>query len=229
MIKSAIKQIIWDVDGTLYQNIPELTQCDNTFQRNFLAKYLPELSEAQRLYRLKEMMKKYKGSTLAMSKISGLSITEVGWLNEQALPRSHYIKKDPKLRQLFQKIKDQQITNYVLRNGITTETKKIIKLLGLAPDDGSETRDEFFSQIIGSFDSIGKSKPDLAVFEYFVKNFRLNPAETLSIGDRIEIELVPAKKLGMQTALVWQKSIPEKSKSIVDFVLPTVYDLASIL
>jgi FMN phosphatase YigB (HAD superfamily) len=53
----------------------------------------------------------------------------------------------------------------------------------------------------------------------------LPPVAHLMIGDRERVDLVPAKKLGMKTCLVWAA----EPSMVADITLPTVYDLSQVL
>ncbi|OGK64393.1 hypothetical protein A2313_00720 [Candidatus Roizmanbacteria bacterium RIFOXYB2_FULL_41_10] len=222
MNKRPIKNIIWDVDGTLYQNIPALKPYYNQFKIDYLAKYLPQLSVKDRELRFQKTKAELKSNTKTIAQMTGKSITEVGQEFELYIPKKKYIRQDPHLVELFASlIGKKQIKNFALRNGMTKVTKDIIDWVGLKESD--------FVEIVGMFDRFADSKPDDSGYRYLLEKYHLVLETTLAIGDRINVDLVPAKKLGMQTALVWQKSVPEESKDVVDFVLPTVYDLASIL
>jgi putative hydrolase of the HAD superfamily len=46
------------------------------------------------------------------------------------------------------------------------------------------------------------SKPDERAFLAVLNFFKTKPEETLMVGDEIERDLIPAKKLGMETILI---------------------------
>lgn len=60
---------------------------------------------------------------------------------------------------------------------------------------------QLFNSII--FDSdCGYSKPDLRIFKKILKIVNLNPEECLMVGDKYIVDIVPASRLGLQTALI---------------------------
>ena len=67
-----------------------------------------------------------------------------------------------------------------------------------------------------SGDDITKRKPDLEGFEKMVGLSNLSPHELLYVGDRIDVDIKPAKAVGMKTALLWQTSA-EADYSALDF------------
>jgi len=224
-----IKNIIWDVDRTLYKSIPELDAIDLKYTQKLLAQCLPDLSEAERLATLKNLIKTTKSSTLALSKLCQLSIVEIAKLNEKFVPKDKYLKPDKKLQDLFTKLKQKGISHYALRNGTTAKTKEILGYLGLSKLDFPNCELGPFTKVIGVFDYLQKVKPDPAILQYFIGKYHLEPKETLAVGDRIEVDLAPAKAVGMQTALVWQRELLPQDRQLVDYVFPTVYDLLSLI
>jgi len=61
---------------------------------------------------------------------------------------------------------------------------------------------EYFSVVISSWDC-GAMKPDSRIFEYAFERSGCAPEKSVMIGDRLDNDIFPAKKLGMKT--VWIK------------------------
>ena len=55
-----------------------------------------------------------------------------------------------------------------------------------------------FEIIINSTD-IGFSKPDLRIFQVALEKANIEPSKAVYVGDRVDNDMVPAKKLGMRT------------------------------
>ena len=55
-----------------------------------------------------------------------------------------------------------------------------------------------FEIIINSTD-IGFSKPDLRIFQVTLEKANIEPSKAVYVGDRVDNDMVPAKKLGMRT------------------------------
>ena len=60
----------------------------------------------------------------------------------------------------------------------------------------------FIDVVVASAEE-GVEKPDRRIFEIAFERARCSPEEAVMIGDRIDNDIVPAKKLGMKT--VWMK------------------------
>ena len=71
-------------------------------------------------------------------------------------------------------------------------------------------------------------KPDRAILDNFLNRTGLRPVECLITGDRVDVDLIPAKRLGMKTALaVWGERI--ELHPDVDFYLESIYDVEGLL
>ena len=69
-------------------------------------------------------------------------------------------------------------------------------------------------------------KPDPKHFRAILDYTKLLPENHLVIGDRLEVDLLPAKEMGMNTCLV---NSPDISGGEVDYSLTSVYDLQKVL
>lgn len=61
----------------------------------------------------------------------------------------------------------------------------------------------YFTYIASSWD-VGAMKPDPRIFEYALALADCPPRETVMIGDRLDNDVAPAKKLGMKTVWIRQ-------------------------
>jgi FMN phosphatase YigB (HAD superfamily) len=78
-------------------------------------------------------------------------------------------------------------------------------------------------QGIVTADDVLRAKPDV---EPYLKALEITGGpvhEHVSIGDREKVDILPAKRLGMKTILVWGTS------EAADASVPTVYDVPKVL
>ena len=61
---------------------------------------------------------------------------------------------------------------------------------------------KYIDLIIASAEE-GISKPDSRIFELALERAKCNPSEAVMVGDRIDNDIIPAKKIGMHT--IWMK------------------------
>ena len=204
-----IKIIAWDVDTTLYKNIPELSlkfkeECIKVVAavRNISYKEAENIFEDMRL--------KCGSSTMALRTLKAgdeKTLLEI----QKKLHKQDYIKPDPKLLEMFNKLK--KFRHFIITNSMKEDDQACLKKLGIA--------ETIFEKIITVEDS-GEPKPGLASFQLLLTTTGLSADQHVYIGDREQVDIVPAKSLGMKTILVWGKS------DIADLSLPTVYDVANV-
>lgn len=81
----------------------------------------------------------------------------------------------------------------------------------LKPDDVESTLkiikvDKAWFKFIITGDDIKERKPALDGFYKMIKRSGVPPEQILYVGDREKVDILPAKKVGMKTCLVWGKS-----------------------
>lgn len=89
--------------------------------------------------------------------------------------------------------------------------------------------DGYFKKIIES-SVVGVRKPDPKIFELGVKALKLEPAETLVVGDSYKKDIVPAESLGCQ--VLWIKGIgwtPEEDAQTHPNIISDIAEVGSIL
>ncbi|MGI9087754.1 MAG: HAD family hydrolase [Chthoniobacterales bacterium] len=87
----------------------------------------------------------------------------------------------------------------------------------------------FLSLVVDSR-RVGIFKPDPAIFQYAAEKMGHAPEVTMMIGDSFERDIVPAKKIGMQTAwLAGNATTSCSDPALVDLRLTRLPDLADAL
>ncbi|KKR70225.1 MAG: HAD-superfamily hydrolase, subfamily IA, variant 1 [Candidatus Roizmanbacteria bacterium GW2011_GWB1_40_7] len=226
---SSIKAIIFDVDGTLYKPIPELSNEFHQYWIKRISDYL-RIPEDQAEVRYSDLKKKYKSATLALASLGIGNPREIIIQAEHHMRSYHreYILKDRELIKVL-KILKHHYTLATLRNGTRAGTRFILSLIGF-----SERRDKW-KRGFGPFDHIlptvelGPTKPDPQPFQNALKQLALAPNEILVIGDRVEVDLTPAKRFGMKTVFVdWGRNL-SYNKADVDSVIDTIYEVEQLI
>lgn len=72
-------------------------------------------------------------------------------------------------------------------------------------------------QFLLSGDMVDKRKPEIDGYKEIIRLSRLQPADILYVGDREKADVVPAKKVGMKTAIIYSHS-NEADFSFKDFM-----------
>ncbi len=176
---------VFDLDNTLYAAECNLfDQVDNKisdFVQNFLGIERSEARKIQKKYLMEN------GTTL-----NGLMVNHK--LDaEEYLTFVHdidfsSIERDEKLRSAIQKLDGRKL---VFTNADRPYAKNIMKRLGI---------DDLFEDIFGIVEADLKPKPDISVYENFVKKYDFDPQKAVMFEDMVR-NLIPAHTLGMGT--VW--------------------------
>lgn len=215
-----IKVMIWDFDGTFYPQTAAVSaameegQYQTIMRRNHWSREMAQ-EEFWKIY-----PKQTTSGNEAVGIICGMTTAQAAVENEKGFDRLAYITKDKALPELFEKLRG--VRHFILGNGVKANLETTAKGLGIY---------DFFEETVTS-EVVGANKPDPAGFLYIMKKTGLPASEHLMVGDREAVDLVPAKKVGMQTCLVtWGEGYSElpKTGASVDFTIPTVYDLPNLL
>jgi putative hydrolase of the HAD superfamily len=76
---------------------------------------------------------------------------------------------------------------------------------------------------------VGIEKPDIKIFELAIKELAVDPTKAIHIGNRIDTDVVPAKKLGMKTVWVRRgEANPDPSADDLKQADITVNDLSNL-
>ncbi len=209
-----MRYLIWDVDGTLYPSTPEGNKLVKKIYKEKIQEHFGKIPEnLDGWFKLKKSC--YKSSTLTFLTLSIGPLKEIAEYFDKTFAEKIPIKRDPKLIETFEKLKNFE--HYALRNGTYKGTIKILKRLGLGQIKWKDCEFGPFKKVWATIDTMGVPKPHPVVFEYvrtylFLKEkgrFPKNEEEAkefakkiVMIGDREEVDLEPARKVGIRTLLV---------------------------
>ncbi|MGN1421139.1 MAG: HAD family hydrolase [Eubacterium sp.] len=89
-----------------------------------------------------------------------------------------------------------------------------------------------FDVVVASAEE-GCAKPDLKIFQIAIERAKCKPNEAVMIGDRLDNDIIPAKKMGMKT--VWVRQGFAKYQSVTseaetpDFTVEAIKDIIELL
>ena len=90
---------------------------------------------------------------------------------------------------------------------------------------------KYFDVVVASAEA-GCEKPDLKIFNMALKQAKCSPREAVMIGDRLDNDIIPAKKLGMNT--VWVRQGFAKFQSVKnelerpDYIVESIVDVVDL-
>jgi HAD superfamily hydrolase (TIGR01549 family) len=204
-----IKAILWDLDGTLYKDNPELREA---FDVPCIQAYVQAKGMSQK-QGTEDFWKTYgelhsKTKTLNAAGLDGPAIvSQVA----ASMDYTKLLKKDKRLERLILSL--PHLDHYIVTNAGKQETEIKLKALGLS--------ENLFRQIIPTYDT-PYLKPDPRLFSWVIKNIGLKKTQVLTVGDREETDIVSAKKAGIRTCYVWGVS------KEADVSMPKVYEVGEL-
>jgi len=177
--------IIFDLDGTLIDSIPDLTAAVNHMRTEFR---LPLLSQAEVTALVGEGAKR-----LVEDALPGFSPTEQqnGLDSFLAYNFSHLIDRTrlyPGVAETLQTLKESGYILAVASNKSELHCKEILRLL---------QADHYFSAILGA-ESAAERKPSPAPIFHLMEQFGLTRSETVMVGDSIN-DIRAGKSAGVLT------------------------------
>ncbi|MBU2025861.1 MAG: HAD family hydrolase [Patescibacteria group bacterium] len=210
--KKIIKFVGFDLDQTLYEDNAGTHNAYRSTLYRLLAKELGiGLDKAE-----KEFKKLYKvlGSGTEVARVMGVKNPEMLSAKVSNLSNMHkYIKRDEKLVKLIEYL-DEKYELFL----ITASAKKSsgLKLEKLGFGMGV-FKHAICSGTKGWGKTTGKS------FSRLLKLTKARPREHVFVGDRDVTDILPAKRAGMQTVMVWGRS------KNADLSIKTIYELENYL
>ncbi len=211
---TGIRVIIWDFDGTLYKQIPELWEGIRTAELTVIMEHTGWTMERAR----EEFYRVYKvrtpSGTQTVSILTGMPNSQASVESSRKTDYERFLAPDPRLPALFSALSGYR--HYMLVNGSRDSVRRGLAAVGL---DAS-----LFTEIVTS-EIVGVTKPEPDGYRYILKQTGLPAHAHLMVGDREPVDLVPAKELGLKTCLVWS----QEPGTVADVTLNTVYELPGVL
>ena len=190
-----IKNIIFDLDGTLYTS-PEVYQkfAEAAYYTYAKVTHTP-IEEAKKILEERRAeLARQKGFAVPYTlALISFDIPIQTWHEENVafFDPSDYLAPVPALRDCLHELK-RFYRLAVLTNNNKIQTRRIIQALGL---------DGVFDDVF-TFNTFNLLKPDPGILKGVLQRLAARPEECLMVGDRFEVDLVPARTLGMQISEV---------------------------
>jgi putative hydrolase of the HAD superfamily len=184
-----IELVVWDLDGTLYPSDNRIQTIidENVFRT--VAKHL-QVNETEAESRYQKLRRELKSSTKSLFAL-GLDGRKVHTDIWDLVDLQKYLRPNPALVALFRKSK--------LRHRLLTNSNRLdqaelkLRLIGFEPAD--------FEAIHTSV-TIEIEKPDPRAFHAVQFAAEVEPGSILMVGDRIDVDVLPAQAIGWHGCLV---------------------------
>lgn len=178
--------IIWDYDGTLYQDNIIAKKLKDAYIQYFRTQLNFDFSEEW--FDLENT--KHGGWAKTIAVHTKQSIMEILDSAEKNFKKHLYLTKNKALVDKINKLNNKK--HFILSNSRASDVKNGLKKIGFNDIDST------FSAIIGR-DSCQNIKPHLGAFKKIQTLSQLPFHKHLMIGDSVQDDLEPAKKVGFKT------------------------------
>ena len=182
-----IEVIVWDFDGTLYQNEDLVLALEKAFWKSY-QKYTKKENSLDD-FRL--MAGRYGGWSKAIAEISGKPEMEVIDEVEDAFDKASFLEKDANL--LAMMVDLSQFQHLILTNSREKDTAKCLEKIGFE----TSKNNPFFSKIFAR-DNLKALKPSEKILEKLISFTEKKRRSHLMIGDSYFSDINPAKEFGFK-------------------------------
>jgi putative hydrolase of the HAD superfamily len=144
-------------------------------------------------------------------------------INDYLETKTNLVKPYPDVKLVLQKLRKKGILLTIVTDAPKTKAYQRLLIMGIEP---------YFKFVVGFEDTNSKKQtglPLMLALEILQKEVPdIINSEILMVGDSIERDLAPAKKLGLRTALS-KYGQREKEKGAPDYELASIHDLTKIV
>ena len=213
MVKNFSGKVIgFDLDGTLYRTNEKM---DNQI-KEYIFMRASEMLNREYLTVRKSFDENYSKNRSGSKslQIIGIETNNAKNLMQSALENINidFIEKDKRLIKLIKDIHEKYKLFMITSNKKSIAIKKL---------DALDVDYRLFDPLISYENNLFRE--DMSAFRYIAKEFRVNYNDILFVGDREQTDIIPAKKIGIKTAIVNSES------KLADFRLKEIYDIKFIL
>ncbi|MEA3273046.1 MAG: HAD family hydrolase [Patescibacteria group bacterium] len=204
-----IKFVGLDLDLTLYKENKKVEEAFRNAWYTLMASEF-EISYQEAKKKFLEYRKTITGGC-AIARAMGIKDPENFAMRASTKAKTHlYLKKDQRLVDLIKYLQEKYVLFLVTASAKADAYLKLKKL-------GIDPKNDFQYKIFGDSEKSGKFNGKS--FSKLIKMTKGKPREHLFVGDKEAQDIIPAKRAGMQTVMVWKQS------KNADLSLPTIYDL----
>ena len=211
--KEIIKFVGFDLDQTLYKDTNEVQE----HYRDVIFTDLSKLLEISYQEAKKKFEKNYQIFGSGTETVRFLGVKEPEKFSADISNKVkvyEYLKPDPEVVNLLRYFREKYKLFLITTSAKESGFKKL-KKIGLAPED------DFDYMLFGGDRKLSKTKGKS--YSAMLKLTKGKPVEHVFVGDKEKADILPAKRVGMQTVMVWNES------KAADLNIPTIYDLDKYL
>ena len=189
-----LKHLWFDMAGTLYKETPEFQVAHDQLRYTTYAKLVGQSDSAKAKEEYEKLYAQH-GSNSAVFR--SLGQPSDFWMRAfEEMDVTTLLRPDPVIVETLAALKEQ------LPISIFTNFKreKVVALL-----EHLQIPSSLFTHTVTG-DDVPERKPDLAGFHRMIELSNVPADQTMYVGDRVDVDIKPAKQLGMKTCLIYGES-----------------------
>jgi HAD superfamily hydrolase (TIGR01549 family) len=213
----AVKAVIFDMDGTINRSVRYYKAYDD-YAMSTLAELL-EIPKKQVYAKIQALRETATGFT---KRVELLGVPRSSFYEQMAarIPCNKLIDADANLKAMLEALRKEGYKLALLTNTGLPLVQKIIAALGISRD--------LFDVLATSTDT--GLKPDDEPYLYVAQQLSVSPQDCLYVGDRYEMEIETAKRLGMITVLIGNSFLEDSLRSgYSDHTIDNTYVVPALL
>lgn len=213
----AIKAVIFDMDGTINRSVSYYKAYEG-YATSILAEFL-QLPRKQVNAKMQALRKTATGFT---KRVESLGLPRSVFYEQMAarVPCDELIKADVNLKAMLKELRKEGYKLALLTNTGMPLAEKIIAALGISSD---------MFDVIATSTETGL-KPDDEPYLYVAHQLEVPLRDSVYVGDRYEMEIDTAKRLGMKTVLIDNSFLEDSSRrGYSDHIVDNIYQVPALL
>ena len=192
--KKAIQHVWFDLNGTLALYTPEYSAAHDRLRYETYAELTGRKVDDELKAEYEQLYREHS-SNAKVFKLLGQS--DDFWIHRfNKLEDGFVYQAFPEIYGTLEKIKDI-VPISIFTNNSRTGVSKVLREI--------QAPEQWFTHIITG-DDVLERKPDLHGYKLAVEKSQLPASQLLYVGDRVGADIIPAKKVGMQTCLMYDKA-----------------------
>lgn len=200
MSERKINHVWFDMDGTLTVHTPEFDEVHNALRYKAYSDVIGRPVDDALAMEFEELYKKYASNSAVFTSLGKPSNF---WMQYYAtIDQDKYYEPIPDVYETVDKLR-KIVPVSLFTNDQLSNASKTLAVVGV---DMS-----WFTHVV-SGDDIANRKPALDGFHLMIERSGIPAEQILYVGDRIGVDIVPAKAVGMLSCLVYSQS-PEADYS----------------
>jgi HAD superfamily hydrolase (TIGR01549 family) len=191
---NSIKHVWFDMDGTLTVHTEEFDKVHDDLRYKTYASVVGRQVDDELIREYEELYKKHGSNSAVFTSLGKPSDFWMQYFDQ--LDQTRYYEPIPEIYETLDKLRTI-VPISLFTNARLANTHKTLEVVNVNAD--------WFTHIV-SGDDIANRKPALDGFHLMIEKSAIPAQQILYVGDRVNVDVKPAKAVDMKACLVYSKS-----------------------